>query len=356
MSAGKRVCVAAGGTGGHINAALAFGRDCAKSHQVFYMTGQRPLDYRLFKGENAFHLCARPLKGKGKLLTIVNLFLNFLVLIHSLLLFVFKRPAFVFGLGGYVCGPVGLAAFILGIPVYILEQNSVLGVTNRLLAKIAKKVFLNFETTKGAERIPVHKLCISGNPINLDFYELDFSPIKKSPFTFLVFGGSLGATDINILVERLLGLNFNQPIKIYHQLGVGNEWSAPREIKENIEYSKLNYIDDMPQKYQEADLVIARAGASTISELMWVQKPSVLVPLLLHADKHQLYNAEALKEQSSFPCLVLDMQEYLKDQCQFDEFIKDILENRLPIERKETKNFIRPLEIFKTHISELVNW
>src|SRR5690554_1626549 len=196
----KLIYFCAGGTGGHINAALSLGEYFEeRGFAVGYFTGRRYLDYQLFKsqGDKAVYLDSQPLRFKNPLLLGKNALVNGFVFLTVAFKFLSKRPDAVVGTGGYVCGPVLLAAKLLFIKIYVLEQNAVAGMTNRLLARIADTTFLNFENTKGIPE--ASKKIVSGNPVRPDIKYVP--PSAGGPVNILVFGGSLGAEQINRAVR-----------------------------------------------------------------------------------------------------------------------------------------------------------
>ncbi len=299
----RRVYIVAGGTGGHINAALSMGEELNEYYEITYLTGQRYLDYQLFKNKNAIHLDSRSLRSKSFILKLKSLFLNLLVLLKLLSLYLFKRPAFVLGAGGYVCGPALLSAKMLGIKVFIIEQNAVVGLTNKILAKFSDRIFTNFEQTKGLERVSLEKIKAVGNPIRKS---IEYYPnIKNDEKNILIFGGSLGATQINQAVQILLDQKKISHVNILHQTGRGNVLEYD-ELISSFTYEQREFIEDMNEAYRWSNLIIARAGASTVSELRIIRKPSILIPFPGATDNHQYHNAKNLEAENVFPCQVID--------------------------------------------------
>jgi len=208
------------------------------------------------------------------------------------------------GVGGYTSGPVCLMGWFLGIPTAIHEQNSIPGITNRILAHIVKKVFISFEESR--KYFKKGKLSFTGNPIRDELVNHEILPkmvsqssdkAVKQKFVILVMGGSQGARAINIAVlSALKGMkkggflpfvihqtgrkDLKEVIAHYHSLGIEGEVTA--------------FIDNMGLAYGKADLVICRAGATTIAELAALGKPSILVPYPYATHKHQDLNARAL--------------------------------------------------------------
>lgn len=290
----KKILIAAGGTAGHINAALSLGGQFSKKYNVIYVSGERHLDFKLFEGKECLHIKSKPLRSKNILTVIKNLFFNLLVFFQMLFKFIKLRPVFIIGAGGYVCGPSLLAAKILGKPVFILEQNSVLGLTNKILSYIADLIFITFKNTQGIPNKFKRKLRLKGNPIKSS---ITFSENLISEYVnVLVFGGSLGAKQINEAVQEILKSQPKSKIRILHQVGKGNEFEA-KNLNPFIEYKQVEYILDMNKQYQWANIIIARAGASTVTELRVIKKPAILIPLA-SKDNHQTFNAKNLKKEN----------------------------------------------------------
>ena len=299
------VIIAAGGTAGHINAAISLG-DFIKAQglEVKYLTGTRYLDKKLFAGKNAVYLESKPLRTKNPFIFLLNTFKNLAVFIKLIFANLLKRPKFIIGAGGYVCGPSLMAGWILGIPVYIIEQNACVGVTNKILSKFSKKIFTHFSHTRGLKES--HKIVLAGNPVRSSIQrvaKIDNNQSNQADIKVLVFGGSLGATQINSAIQYILE-NKNEKLEIMHQVGKGNLFDY--KVNESIQYQQMEYIEDMQMAYEWADIVIARAGASTISELRIIGKPSILIPYPAATDNHQVYNAEALQNEDNFYVEIVD--------------------------------------------------
>ncbi|MEX0798458.1 MAG: UDP-N-acetylglucosamine--N-acetylmuramyl-(pentapeptide) pyrophosphoryl-undecaprenol N-acetylglucosamine transferase [Bacteriovoracaceae bacterium] len=293
----KFVCICAGGTGGHINAALSLGEYFqARDLEPFFYTGTRYLDYQLFKhvSDRTLHLEAKPLRGKNLLITLKNALVNAFVLMTVIFKFLSRRPAAVIGAGGYVCGPALLAAKTLGIKTYIIEQNAVAGLTNKLLSKISDKIFVNFKNTRGIGRDD--KVIVSGNPIRSN---ISYRPIEpKEPYRVLIFGGSLGAKQINEVIEKLVGREWDTRLSVVHQVGKGNLKDFP--VSPQVNYTQEEYLDNMDEMYRWAHIVISRSGASTVSELREAKRPCILIPFPFATDNHQELNAQELKNENMF--------------------------------------------------------
>ncbi|MCO4753791.1 MAG: UDP-N-acetylglucosamine--N-acetylmuramyl-(pentapeptide) pyrophosphoryl-undecaprenol N-acetylglucosamine transferase [Bacteriovoracaceae bacterium] len=349
----KYIAISAGGTGGHINAALSLGERFQESgFEVLFFTGTRYLDYQLFKDNKSkvLHLDSRPLRSKNPLILFKNVVLNLFVFLSVIFKLIIKRPSAILGAGGYVCGPTLLAGKLLGIKVYIIEQNAVAGLTNKLLSKISNKVFLNFENTRGIKKD--HKLVIAGNPIRSKIKYSDNETSEE--VRILVFGGSLGAKQINDAVEKLVKRQWPKKIHIIHQVGRGN--LSNLEVSQNIKYEQKEYLNNMDELYQWANIIIARAGASTISELRVARRPSILVPFPFATDNHQKFNAEELKKENCFYVNVIDYNKNLEsiEQDIFDA-INEVVEKNLYSPIGECANLDACKIIFEQVVNDVRN-
>ncbi len=331
----KKIVLCAGGTGGHINAAIALGDKILAGTEIqnftpLYISGQRPLDYKLFKGKDTLHLNVQGLGSKRPIYVIKTLVKNLLAFIQILKLFVQERPAAIIGAGGYVCGPVLIAGFFLGVPLFILEQNSVAGLTNKILSFFVEKVFIHFAKTDGFPQSAEKKLVLSGNPIRREFYEqLDLALSKQqalTSFNILVFGGSLGATSINEMIRNFLP--FTSDLNIKHQVGSDSKNSpAPVNVPASIKYETYPYFDKIIEEYIWSNLLICRAGASTVAELRLVRKPVLLIPYPYATHNHQWHNAKMFQAEADFPVYVHTVEELSKNN--YELLLKIIQEQKM---------------------------
>lgn len=338
----KKVFIAAGGTAGHINAALAVGEFFeAQGVAVRYFSGKRYLDYKLFNESKTTFLDSFPLRSKNPLKIFLSALKNLRVLTKLYFDYKKNKPDIMIGAGGYVCGPTLLAAKLVGTPVFIIEQNAVMGLTNRILSVIADKIFVHFKKTLKLPEKYQHKIIVSGNPVRSSIKtETGNCDIKIQ--NILVFGGSLGAKQINNIIFELVQDSQMQGVHIIHQVGKNNL----KEIKshDQIKYEQFEYIDDIGSLYDWCDIIICRAGASTISELRIVGKPAILVPFPKATDNHQYFNALELQNENLFPMLVVDYRKDTKDMVQeIKAFLHSIKDKKLD-EFNDFKN-LNPSEI-----------
>lgn len=300
----KYAVLVAGGTGGHINAAIALGERLEKKKfAIRYLTGQRPLDYKLFKGLNVEHLASWPLRTKNPIKLFNSIIRNLIVFINIYKSFKSERPIFVVGAGGYVCGPTLLAAKLQKIPIFIIEQNAVLGLTNRLLARMSDLIFTHFKETKNIPSSLTSRVRIVGNPTRASI-TYNKPRVPEDNLRLLVFGGSLGANQINELVARLVVAGSDFPIEVIHQTGKDeNPLITPGK---NVTYRAQKYLDNIQDQYSWCDAVVARAGASTVSELRIIKKPSFLIPFPQATDNHQWWNASQYRDEVDYHVEVVD--------------------------------------------------
>jgi UDP-N-acetylglucosamine--N-acetylmuramyl-(pentapeptide) pyrophosphoryl-undecaprenol N-acetylglucosamine transferase len=299
------ILILAGGTGGHVYPALAVAEELRdRGHTVHWVGTSRGLEARVVPaaGLTLHTLAVRGLRGKGVLSRLQGLLLVLVALAQALKLMLSLRPGCVLGMGGYVAGPAGLAAWMLRRPLLIHEQNSVAGTTNRILSRFAARIFTAYPGAF-AQDVPVTEV---GNPVRSQLLELaasmSFDFDGSRPLRLLVVGGSLGASALNeALPATLLALVATTQIEARHQTGPdhGDSVRAAYARCPGLAVEVLPYIEDMAAAYAWSDLVVCRAGALTIAELTIVGRPAVLVPLPGAIDNHQYFNALWLAEQGA---------------------------------------------------------
>ncbi len=213
-------------------------------------------------------------------------------------------PDVVVGTGGYVTGPVGFAASLRGVPLAIQEQNAYAGATNKLLARVADKVFVAFEAAK--DYFPAAKSVLAGNPVRDDLTDVDAAAarahfeIEDGPRVLLAMGGSLGAGPINdALRQNLDALLADESLTVIWQTGRRYFDELERQVPAHPRLRLLQYLDRMDYAYAAADLAVCRAGAITCSELAVTGTPSVLVPSPNVTADHQTKNARALADNGA---------------------------------------------------------
>lgn len=311
-----RLLIAGGGTGGHLFPGVAVAEEFLKREQgneVLFIGTERGLERKVLPGlgYRLRTIDVEGLKGKG-LRSMIGILKLPRSLAQSMAAINEFSPHMVLGVGGYASGPAVLAAFLKGVPAAIAEQNAIPGETNKVLARLAKKVFLSFPDNGW---VPPGKAVVTGNPIRAGLLERKAAAEKDGRFTILVFGGSQGAHRINqAMIEALgfLGESLNS-IRIIHQTG-GEDLedvrrAYERESREGLIAEVLPFISDMSQAYGRADLLVCRAGATSIAEITACGKAAVLIPFPFAVADHQTRNAEALESAGAavlFPQKELD--------------------------------------------------
>lgn len=288
----KRVMILAGGTGGHVYPALAVAYDLAqRGNQVFWMGTRDGLEARVAPG-NGFPidwLSVSGFRGKHGLKLIKAPLLLAWACCQAGLILYRRKPDVVLGMGGFVSGPGGLMAWILRVPMVIHEQNAIPGTTNRMLAALASRVL---EAFPGTFKRSVQAIW-TGNPVRGEIVRIrrETPEYPEKIPRILILGGSQGARGLNQCVPGAIG-NLKHKVEVLHQSG-----SAMREQTEafyrarSIEARVTAFVENIAQAYEWADLVICRAGATTISELVIVGLPAILVPFPYAIDDHQTRNA-----------------------------------------------------------------
>jgi len=297
-----KIIVAGGGTAGHVNAGITildeFKKRYPGSEDLFIGT-RRGIESTLIPqaGYSIKYINARGLKRETFFVLLYSLCLIPVSIIQSIMALLKFKPDAVIGVGGFASGPVLVAATLLRKPIFLLEQNTVIGLTNRIFVRMAKKIFASFPLDEKFARYK-NKTIMSGNPVR--------SAIRASKrvsdpngFNVFVFGGSQGSMAINKCVTAAIPLlNQIKGLAITHQAGKIDFNRTLNEYKKaTFEHEVFDYIYDIQTVYDDTDLVISRAGASTIFELISVGIPSVLIPLPTAADNHQYFNAKFLSSK-----------------------------------------------------------
>jgi len=294
-----RLLMAAGGTGGHVIPALVIAREfCARNRgaTVLFVGTPRGIEARLVP-EAGFALelfKVGALQGQSASTRLKTLLALPRALWQAHRIIERFQPHVVLGIGGYAAGPVMLTAAWSGIPLAVLEPNAYPGLVNRWVAPYVSRALVGFP--EAAAFFPPNKVVEAGIPVRREFFAVPPKP-HQPPFTVLVFGGSQGARTLNrAVVEALPQLDqFKETLLLLHQTGQ-TEYNAIREAyaKHSVRAEVSPYIEAMPEAFARADLVVCRAGASTVGELTAAGRAAILVPYPAAANRHQLRNAESL--------------------------------------------------------------
>lgn len=294
-----KIMVMAGGTGGHVFPALAVAQGLReRGAEVVWIGTRAGLEARVVpsNGLPIEWLSISGLRGKGALSWLLAPLKLVRALWQALSILRRHQPRMVLGMGGFVAGPGGLAAWLLRRPLVIHEQNAIAGFTNRMLALLATRVLEAFPHTFAGDRA-----LTVGNPVRPQISALQPAEIRLSaneaPLHLLVLGGSLGALAINRLVPQALALlPASLRPQVRHQAGRTLEHAQKAYAEAGLAISPEAFIEDMAAAYGWADLVICRAGALTVAELAAAGLPSVLIPFPYAVDDHQTANGRYLAD------------------------------------------------------------
>lgn len=296
----KKIIISGGGTAGHIYPALAVGNKLKEENphlQLTYVGTHRELEKNIMEYHKAdfIPLKIEGLKGRG-LKTIQSLFLLPFSFLKSFFILRRIQPDLVIGVGGYSSGPIVLLASWMKIPTLILEQNFYPGFTNRVLVRWVRKAVVAF---KGSLPYFKGKGIFIGNPVREEFTSLA-PKARNAKLTILIFGGSQGSHFLNKGISASLPLlkEEKEHLRIFHQTGEKDlGWVKEQYARTGFKgVTVAPYFPDMARYFQKSDLVVSRAGASTIAEFIASQKASLLIPFSKAADNHQVLNARELEK------------------------------------------------------------
>jgi UDP-N-acetylglucosamine--N-acetylmuramyl-(pentapeptide) pyrophosphoryl-undecaprenol N-acetylglucosamine transferase len=322
--AGKKILIMAGGTGGHVFPALSIAEKLQDSGAVVEWLGATGgFEIGIIgKTEIPLHLIkVTGLRGKGIVRLIMAPFMIIRAIVQAIGILNNVRPNCVLGMGGFVTGPGGIAAWITGRRLLIHEQNAVPGMSNKILAPFAFQIMQAFPATFAQGS----KLETTGNPVRSDIVAIQKKPLNDDlPLNILVLGGSQGAVAINELIPQVISnwgsqqtpniihqagkRNLNATLSAYQSVGLGPEKQLEEQPGEQLVIT--GFLDDMAKAFTWADIVICRSGASTVCELAVAGLASILIPYPHHKDRQQSKNAQWLSnagaailiEQSDLAC------------------------------------------------------
>lgn len=295
-----KILFAGGGTGGHLFSGVAVAdliRRERPEDQVFFVGTERGLEKEIIPqaGYPLRFIQVSPLKGSGLKARLIALKDLPRAYRQSKALLQEIGPDIVIGIGGYASGPMVLAAHRKKIFTAIIEQNSYPGLTNRILGRVARKIFIAFE--KAREFFPREKTVFTGNPVRS--FSPPPSPKPESPFTVFILGGSQGAHALNQGMMEALPLLAGSKSRLHflHQTGKHDfPWVRDRYDATGFSSEVFAFSPDLAPYFHRAHLVLCRAGAGTIAELKLLGLPSILVPYPYAADNHQYFNAREMVE------------------------------------------------------------
>ena len=299
-----KIAIAGGGTGGHIFPGLSILEELSKLKKIetLWIGTGRPIEKKILVKKDLIYrvIEVKPIKG-GSFLKALSALLGLPVpIIKSIKLLRQFKPHVVLGVGGYVSGPVLVASKFLKIPSAIHEQNTLPGLTNRISARFADKIFISFKTSY--KFFDLEKTEYLGNPVRWEILEQGLQERKDDNFNILIIGGSQGAKSLNRLVSSSLEIlkKSGRQFQAIHQCGSQDkEYLESFYKKSNCPVDVREFIDKIGIAYSWADLIICRAGASTIAEITALGKPAIYIPYPYSADGHQELNAKAICEEGA---------------------------------------------------------
>ncbi len=303
------VLIAGGGTGGHVfpGVAVAEAMHAVADVDVVFCGTPRGVEARVIpqRGWPLEVLEVEPMKGGGAARALRGAWIAARATTGPRRLRRARRPAVVLGVGGYASGPVSLAAVLGGVPLAILEPNSVAGLSNRLVARFAKRAYLAWPET--AVSFPAAAVRPFGVPLRAGFGARPY--VASAARRVLVMGGSQGAAALNERMPEVVAqLQGRAGLEVVHQAGRERD-GAVREAYARLGLGRVAvvpFIDDVARAIADADLIVARAGASTLAEITAIGRAALLVPFPHAADDHQARNAEALERAGGAVCVRQD--------------------------------------------------
>ncbi len=299
----QNIIIAGGGTGGHISPAISIAKELEKlGYNIIYVGNKNSMEERIAH-KNNIKFCKINVQKLFRKFTAKHVLFPFKLVasIKKSIDIIIKNKAIAFiGTGGFVSGPVGFAAHLMRLPIFLQEQNSFPGLTTRKLSKYAEMIFLG---NKGAEKyFKKEKIIFSGNPINSTestlskeeiLQKINFNPSNK---TIFVMGGSQGSKTLNDILEKILPEILKQNFNVIWQVGKNNKDLIEKySHKDNLYLFDFSY--EINRFYKISDLLISRAGALTLSEIEYFKVPSLLIPYPHAAGNHQYHNAVEMKNK-----------------------------------------------------------
>jgi UDP-N-acetylglucosamine--N-acetylmuramyl-(pentapeptide) pyrophosphoryl-undecaprenol N-acetylglucosamine transferase len=296
--------IAGGGTGGHLFPGLAIAQEFMTRNErntVLFVSTGNPLE-RSVLSETDFRLEAitvEGIKGRGLWNQVKSTLKIPRGIVESVRILKGYQPDLTVGLGSYSAGPVVVSAWLMRTKIVLHEQNILPGITNRILARFADRIYISFDDTK--KRFDPQKIRLTGNPVRkelLNHQEDNGNDVAADPtlFCVLIIGGSQGAHRINMtVVEALSHLVRKERLYFIHQTGAADEQTVSAAYqRRDIAARVQSFFRHMAPLYKQADLIICRAGATTVAEVTALGKAVIFIPFPFAADNHQALNADTL--------------------------------------------------------------
>ena len=326
----KKFIISGGGTGGHIYRTIAIANELKNNFPdaEFLFVGAKDKMEMQKVPQAGYKIKGLWIAGLQRKLTLKNAIFPFKLLSslwNSFLIIRKFKPDLVIGTGGFASGAVLKVANILNIPTLVQEQNSYPGITNKLLAKKANSICVAYENLE--RFFPKDKIKLTGNPVRQDLLisvnkveALSYYNLDENKKTVLVLGGSLGARRINQLIAKEIEFLLKNDIQIIWQCGKLYQEQYQNHSAKNVQV--VSFIDRMDLVYEAADFIISRSGASSVSELCIVGKPTIFIPSPNVAEDHQTKNAKAICDKNG---AILIKESELDSE--FEKVFKDLISN-----------------------------
>ncbi len=346
-----KIAIAGGKTGGHLFPGIAVAQQFEKTDIDFIFIGSKGgLEEKILpqKGYDLNFITIGGLKGKNLLQTIKNLCLIPIAFFQSVKILTKNKVDAVISLGGYAAGPASLAGKILGKKIFILEQNSIPGITNRLVGKFADKIFISYKKSETFFDKP--KTVLTGNPVRNEVLNAKPLEIETKKRILAVFGGSQGATSLNETIFELFKQNseLSNEFFVIHQTGKKDFQKAQDFYKNNnIENITSDFFEKPGEIYKRADEIVCRAGATTIAELVALEKFAIYLPFPFASDNHQFFNAKFIEENGGGR--VIKDKQNAKEQA---KELKEILKEKKSFEKRNL-DFMTGTNVAKTIVDKI---
>ncbi|MBN1930067.1 MAG: undecaprenyldiphospho-muramoylpentapeptide beta-N-acetylglucosaminyltransferase [Desulfobacterales bacterium] len=342
-----RIAIAGGGTGGHLFPGIAIAeafRNKNPQNKILFISTGNPFEKSvLSKTDFQFQsIPAEGIKGRHFIKQLSSMSKIPFGILQSIRILKRFRPNLIVGIGSYSSGPVITAGWILGIKIVLHEQNILPGITNRILAHFAERIYVSFPNCKAG--LKAEKVYYTGNPVRKEILKISSKPASdiKRPFTILIIGGSQGAHAINMaIIAAMENLKHKNCFYFIHQTGALDESRVQDAYQRHgIACRVQAFFNDMEKQYANADLIICRAGATTVAEVTAIGKAVIFIPYPFAADNHQALNARVLARAGAAE-MILQKDLNAKDLARKIEHYAENPE-QLKTMASKIKNFGRP--------------
>ena len=311
-----RIVIAGGGTGGHLFPGIAMAQEfqaCNAATRIIFVSTGNPMEKSVLSKTDFELRCitAAGIKGRGLWNQLVSVAKIPKGVLESMRILKEFSPDLAIGLGSYSAGPVIVSAWFRRVPIAIQEQNILPGITNRILSRFADRIYISFENTRS--NFDPRKVLWTGNPVRrelIDYFDRhapgEGEKSGEKHFAVLIIGGSQGAHRVNMaVIEALDQLSDKKNLHFVHQTGEADEQQVKEAYhRNNIPSTVQPFFDNMAELYSRADLLICRAGATTVAEITALGKAAIFIPFPYAADNHQVFNAGSLADEGAAEMIV----------------------------------------------------